>query len=96
MVGKDTFVIGAPSNTCVTKLSRKNHAKTITKPIIAAIIVFRADSTAVLSPPEKIHFKPPQIRKIKATITEITKRIIITPIITLPILALPELHNRAN
>ena len=73
----------------MTKLRRKKDAKTITRPMIAAMIVFRADSTAALSPPEKIHLSPPQIRKMRATITAITKRITMIPKITLEMEPVP-------
>ncbi len=35
----------------------------MTSPMIAPIIVFLADSTLDLSPPESIHWTPPQIKK---------------------------------
>ena len=54
------------------------------RPIIAAIIVLRAASTLPLSPPERIHLIPPQIRKKRAIIAATTRMIIIVLLITVP------------
>ena len=61
----------------------KNAKKSITKPIIAAIIVPRALSTFALSPPDVIHRIPPQIRKKRAISTAII-RIKVTAAPTIP------------
>lgn len=54
--------------------------------MIDAMIVFRADSTFDLSPPEVIHLIPPQIRKNKAINAAAIKRMVTTDEITEPIL----------
>lgn len=54
-----------------------NAKKAIARPIIAATIVLRAPSTALLSPPERIHLIPPQIRK-KNAISTAASSIIVT------------------
>ena len=63
-----------PRKKVVTMFRIKNARNTIIKPTIAATIVFRALSTAVLSPPEKIHLIPPKIRKAKAITIAIIKK----------------------
>ena len=66
---------------------------TTIRPMTAAIIVFLADSTAALSPPEIIHFTPPRIRKIKEAIIPITIKPLITNLITFPIVTVPGLKE---
>lgn len=56
-------------------------------------MVFRAPSTAVLSPPERIHLMPPQIKKNNAITAAATRRIIIIRVITVPIL--PKLSEQS-
>jgi hypothetical protein len=46
-----------------TILSIKYERNVITSPISAATIMFLADSTPALSPPEVIHLMPPKTRK---------------------------------
>ena len=62
----------------------KYAKNTSTKPTMPPIIVLLADSTFALSPPDMIHFMPPQTRKRTAMITAITTRTVITLLTTLP------------
>ena len=75
-------ILKTPSTTVIIKKARS----AIIRPIMDAIIVFRADSTLDLSPPEVIHLIPPQIRKNKAMSAAAIKRIVTTDEITGPIL----------
>lgn len=61
--------------------SRKKARNVITRPIRAAMMVLLAVSTLPLSPPDIIHFMPPQIKKNKATnAAPMKSTIIIVPI----------------
>jgi hypothetical protein len=64
----------------------KKARRATTRPIMDAMIVFRADSTFDLSPPEVIHLIPPQIRKNNAIKAAAIKRMVTTDEITDPML----------
>lgn len=69
-----------------TTVMMKKARSAITRPMIDAIIVFRADSTFDLSPPEVIHLIPPTIRKKRAINAAAISRIVTTAETTDPIL----------
>lgn len=71
----------------------KNERNMTTSPTIAATMVFRAVSTPPLSPPERIHRIPPQIRNPRAIITEIMKTNVIAVPMIVPNSAPLILHN---
>ncbi len=80
MVGIVRFCISLSLNTPSKKFIIKNARKTTTSPTNAATIVPLASSTFVFSPPERIHFIPPNIKKAKAIKRAITKsKVIIEP-----------------
>ena len=74
----------------------KKARSAIISPMIEAIIVFRADSTLALSPPEVIHLIPPKIRKNKAINAAAIKKIVTTDEITGPILFALRLQSGWN
>lgn len=90
------FVIGVPRKNDITILRIKYDKNTTIKPTTAATIVFRAASTPALSPPERIHLIPPQIKNANATTAANIKRIVITLPTKFPKLLEAILHRAAN
>ena len=94
-MGNVRFVKSSPKNPPII-FNIKYARKTITSPTIAATIVFRAPSTAVLSPPDIIHFTPPKIRNPKAMTVAITNSTWITVLTIFPKLPVVKLQRTLN
>jgi len=83
-VGRVKVVMVLPRKNPTTRFKMKYAKKTITRPTTAATIVFLAASTLVLSPPDRIHLIPPQIKNPNAIRTASMKRRVITFPTTFP------------
>jgi hypothetical protein len=81
--GKVRFISEIP-NRPSTSWSIKNDRNVTKRPMIAATIVPLAISTLPLSPPERIHLIPPQIRKKRAISAATMNRNKTALLITLP------------
>ena len=77
-------LVPGPAKKPRTILMIKYDKNTITSPIIAEMICIRASSTPCLSPWERIHLIPPQIRYPSAIIVAITKTNVTAAPITVP------------